>query len=297
MNILVTGANGQLGREMRIVSEGSQDRYHFSDIADAEGLETLKLDITDLDALTDVVTELDIRCIINCAAFTNVDAAEDNFELAERLNADAPAKLAAVMAEVGGLLVHISTDYVFGGAGFNSPIPEDAAPNPTGAYGVTKLHGEQKIIASGCRYVIVRTAWLYSEFGKNFVKTMMKLTSERPVVKVVNDQIGTPTYALDLARLIFKIVSGNLYDGREGIYHFSDEGVCSWYDFASKIAAQAGNKACDVQPCTSAEFPSKVVRPPYSVLDKSKVKDAFGFNVPKWESSLETCMKNMLGAE
>lgn len=293
MNILVTGANGQLGREMRIVSEGSKDRYLFSDIADADGLDTLKLDITDIDALRSAVADMGVGCIINCAAFTNVDAAEDNYEMAERLNADAPANLAAVMQEVGGLLVHISTDYVFGGSGFSAPIPEDAEPNPTGVYGVTKLHGEQRIEASGCRYVILRTAWLYSEFGKNFVKTMMKLTSERAVVRVVNDQIGTPTYALDLARLIFKIVDCRMTEGREGIYHFSDEGVCSWFDFASRIAALAGNTACDVQPCTSAEFPSKVVRPPYSVLDKSKVKLAFDFEVPAWETSLERCMKNM----
>lgn len=293
MNILVTGANGQLGREMRLVSQGSADRYYFSDIADAEGLETLKLDITDRETVRDAVRALGIEAIINCAAFTNVDAAEDNYDLAEKLNADAPEILASAMKDAGGVLVHISTDYVFGGAGFSSPIPEDAEPCPTGVYGVTKLHGEQKIAAVGCKAVIIRTAWLYSEFGKNFVKTMMRLTSERPVVKVVSDQTGTPTYALDLARLIFKIVSGRLYEGRAGIYHFSNEGVCSWYDFASRIASIAGNHACRVEPCTSSEFPSKVVRPPYSVLDKSKVKATFEFEVPSWETSLEICMKGM----
>lgn len=294
MNILVTGANGQLGREMRLVSVHSEDRYYFSDISDAEGLETLKLDITDPEAVRAAVSSLEIGAIVNCAAFTNVDAAEDNYDLAEKLNADAPAILASAMKEVGGVLVHISTDYVFGGAGFSSPIPEDAQPFPTGVYGVTKLHGEQKIAEALCKAVIIRTAWLYSEFGKNFVKTMMRLTSERAVVKVVNDQIGTPTYALDLARLIFKIVSERLYEGREGIYHFSDEGVCSWYDFAVRIAALAGNTSCSVEPCTSSEFPSKVVRPPYSVLDKSKVKATFGFEVPAWETSLELCMKGMV---
>ena len=294
MNILVTGANGQLGRELRLVCKDTADNYVFSDITDAEGLETLKLDITDASAIREAVREMGIGAIINCAAFTNVDAAEDNFELAEKLNADAPAILASAMKEVGGVLVHISTDYVFGGAGFTSPITETAEPCPTGVYGLTKLHGERKVAETGCKAVIIRTAWLYSEFGKNFVKTMMRLTAERPLVKVVNDQIGTPTYALDLARLIFKIVSQRLYEGHEGVYHFSDEGVCSWYDFAVRIAAAAGHDACRVEPCTSSEFPSKVVRPPYSVLDKSKVRATFEYEVPAWETSLEVCMKGLV---
>ena len=206
MNILVTGANGQLGNEMRIVSKSSTDHYIFTDVVEVEGQETIILDITDLDAIRSMVKAQDVKVIVNCAAYTNVDAAESNQELAEKLNATAPQNLAVVMKEVGGLLVHISTDYVFGGDPYNTPCREDQKGTPTGVYGLTKLHGEQNIINSGCEYVILRTAWLYSEFGKNFVKTMLNLTATKPQLKVVFDQAGTPTYAYDLAKAIAVIL-------------------------------------------------------------------------------------------
>jgi len=285
MNILVTGADGQLGTEMRIVSRCSIDSYIFTDVAE--------LDITDRSAVMDMVERKRIDVVVNCAAFTNVDAAEDAAELAERLNCEAVRNLADAMASTGGLLVHISTDYVFGGETLNTPATEDIAPNPTGVYGVTKLHGEQAVQASGCRYIIIRTAWLYSEFGKNFLKTMLRLSSERPELRVVFDQVGTPTYALDLAKAIFKILENRLYKGREGIYHYSNEGVCSWYDFAREIVRQAGHGSCSVLPCHSSEFPSKVHRPSYSVLDKTKIKDTFGVDVPHWTDSLAECLSNM----
>ena len=284
MNILVTGALGQLGSELRIVAAGASDNYIYTDVAE--------LDITDREAVFSLVEKQGVDAIINCAAFTDVDRAEDVPELAERLNAGAVANLADAMAARNGLLVHISTDYVFGGESFNTPIKEDAAGSPTGVYGLTKLHGEQAVLNSGCRHIIIRTAWLYSEFGRNFVKTMLRLTSTRPQINVVFDQVGTPTYALDLARAIFKIVDGRLYEGREGIYHFSNEGVCSWFDFARTIAAMSGSN-CTVQPCHSSEFPSKVRRPSYSVLDKTKIKETFGVSVPYWTDSLSECLSKM----
>ena len=284
MNILVTGALGQLGSELRIVAAGASDNYIYTDVAE--------LDITDRNAVFSFVKANGVGAIVNCAAFTDVDRAEDVPELAERINAGAVANLADAMAACGGLLVHISTDYVFGGECFNTPITEDAAGSPTGVYGLTKLHGEQAVLASGCRYVIIRTAWLYSEFGRNFVKTMLRLTSTRPQINVVFDQVGTPTYALDLARAVFKIVDGRLYEGREGIYHFTNEGVCSWYDFARAVAERSGS-SCTVLPCHSSEFPSKVRRPSYSVLDKTKIKTAFGVAVPYWTDSLAECLSKM----
>ena len=284
MNILVTGALGQLGSELRIVAAGASDNYIYTDVAE--------LDITDREAVFSLVEKQGVDAIINCAAFTDVDRAEDLPELAERLNAGAVANLADAMAARNGLLVHISTDYVFGGESFNTPIKEDAAGSPTGVYGLTKIHGEQAVLNSGCRHIIIRTAWLYSEFGRNFVKTMLRLTSTRPQINVVFDQVGTPTYALDLARAIFKIVDGRLYEGREGIYHFSNEGVCSWFDFARTIAAMSGSN-CTVQPCHSSEFPSKVRRPSYSVLDKTKIKETFGVSVPYWTDSLSECLSKM----
>lgn len=300
MNILVTGANGQLGTEMRLIGRNGRDNYVFSDVNEVEGQETVHLDITDMDSVRRIVEEREIEVIINCAAFTNVDAAEDNYELAEKLNAGAPANLAAAMAEKGGLLVHISTDYVFGGADRRTPYREDATGEPTGVYGLTKLHGEKAIAESGCRYIIIRTAWLYSEYGKNFCKTMLGLTSGRPEVKVVADQYGTPTYAADLAAAIFNIVDGRKYEGRTGIYHFSNEGSCNWHEFASEIYRRARILAperpeCKVLPCTSDEFPSKVRRPAYSVLDKSLIKSTFGLTIPSWEDSLDVCLKNILG--
>lgn len=292
MNILVTGANGQLGHEMQIVSKKSKDNYFFSDIADGY----VNLDITDIAAVRKMVMENDIHCIVNCAAWTNVDKAETAGGIVETLNAVAPENLAKVMKEVGGLLVHISTDYVFGGDAYNVPCREDQKGTPTGVYGLTKLHGEQKIQAVGCDYIILRTAWLYSEFGHNFVKTMLNLTSTKPSLKVVFDQCGTPTYAGDLAEAIFDIVENRKYTGNSGIYHFSNEGVCSWYDFAVEIARIAGNDGCDIQPCHSNEFPSPVTRPAYSVLDKTKIKDTFGISIPYWKDSLVKCEKTLLAA-
>lgn len=327
MNILVTGANGQLGNEIRVLAthhprpdRGS--RFVFTDVMDAseesvsmlkklagEGVDTSTehLDITNLEAIRDIVKAKDIRVIINCAAWTNVDGAEDpaKYELVELLNAKAPENLAIAMKEVGGLLVHISTDYVFGADPYNTPCKEDQKGTPTGVYGLTKLHGEQIIQKSGVDYLIFRTAWLFSEFGKNFLKTMLNLTATRPQIKVVFDQTGTPTYARDLAEAILvaieKVSSHSGPDPESpaarqsvlGIYHYSNEGVCSWYDFAKTIAEYAGHTACDIQPCHSSEFPSPVKRPAYSVLDKTKVKETFGLQVPYWIDSLKLCIKNL----
>ena len=299
MNILVTGANGQLGNEMRIISKLTDDKYTFTDVVEADGVETTILDITDAEAVRRIVNENGIGCIVNCAAYTNVDKAESDEVLCRKLNADAPKILAEAMKEVGGLLVQISTDYVFGGDPYNTPCREDQKGTPTGVYGKTKLEGEQAIEAVGCDYVIIRTAWLYSEFGKNFVKTMLNLTATKPKLNVVFDQAGTPTYAYDLADAIRTVLAD--YEGenptagysKTGIYHFSNEGVCSWFDFTKKIAELAGNTACDIQPCHSDEFPSPVTRPAYSVLDKTKIKQTFGVKVPYWTDSLKTCMSNM----
>ena len=271
MVILVTGANGQLGNEMRIISKGSSDKYIFTDVNQVEGLETIYLDITDLDAIRKMVAENNVDAIVNCAAWTNVDGAED------------PEKY------VGGWLVQISTDYVFGKEPYNTPCKEDQQGTPTGVYGTTKLLGEQKIIAIGCKYMILRTAWLYSEFGKNFVKTMLNLTATKPQLKVVFDQTGTPTYAWDLATAIV----ASLRNPVEGIYHYSNEGVCSWFDFTKMIAEYAGNTGCDIQPCHSDEFPSPVKRPAYSVLDKTKIKETFGISIPYWTESLKKCITNL----
>ena len=286
MNILVTGANGQLGNEIQKVSKHSQDHYIFTDVCD--GYE--KLDITNLDAIRQMVAQLDVKCIINCAAWTNVDAAETAGDIVEQLNAKAPENLAMAMKGVEGLLVHISTDYVFGGDPHNTPCREDQKGSPTGVYGQTKLYGEQRILATGVKHIIIRTAWLYSEFGKNFVKTMLSLTATKPQLKVVFDQCGTPTYAGDLADVIYDIIENRKFDSNEGIYHFSNEGVCSWYDFTKVIAQMAGHTTCDIQPCHSDEFPSPVKRPAYSVLDKSKIKDTFGITIPYWTDSLRKCI-------
>ena len=294
MNILVTGANGQLGNEMRILAKESQDKYIFTDVNQVEGVETTYLDITDLEAINKIVKEHDVKAIVNCAAWTNVDGAEDpeKYELVEKLNATAPENLARAMKEVDGLLVHISTDYVFGAEPYNTPCKEDQQGTPTGVYGLTKLHGEQKIIATGCNYVIIRTAWLYSEFGKNFCKTMMNLTATKPELNVVFDQVGTPTYALDLAKSITVVLER--FDGTQtGVYHYSNEGVCSWFDFTKMIAEYNGTTSCNVQPCYSCDFPSPVKRPSYSVLDKSKIKSVFGVEVPYWTDSLKKCITNL----
>lgn len=293
MVILVTGANGQLGNEMRIVTKRSKDTYIFSDVIEADGQETVILDITDLDAIRKMAKEYDIKVIVNCAAYTNVDKAESDQEICELLNAKAPENLAIAMKEVSGLLIHVSTDYVFGGDPYNTPCKEDQKGTPTGVYGITKLHGEQNIQKSGVDHLIFRTAWLYSEFGKNFVKTMLNLTSTKPQLKVVFDQVGTPTYAYDLAKAIFEIIENRKFEGNTGIYHYSNEGVCSWYDFTKTIAELAGNTDCDIHPCHSDEFPSPVKRPAYSVLDKTKVKETFGINVPYWTDSLKVCINNL----
>lgn len=299
MNILVTGANGQLGNEMRIISKETNDSYTFTDVVEVEGVETTILDITDAESIRKIVKEKDIRCIVNCAAYTNVDKAESDEALCRKLNADAPKLLAEAMREVNGLLVQISTDYVFGGDPYNTPCREDQKGTPTGVYGQTKLDGEENIKAVGCDYVIIRTAWLYSEFGRNFVKTMLNLTATRPKLNVVFDQAGTPTYAYDLAEAIKTVLADYEKEcptagyGKKGIYHFSNEGVCSWFDFTKKIAELAGNTACDIQPCHSDEFPSPVKRPAYSVLDKTKIKETFGVKVPYWTDSLKACMGNM----
>ena len=296
MNILVTGANGQLGNEIRIISKNTADRFVFTDVSQVEGLETAFLDITDLAAVRGMVSREKIDVIINCAAYTNVDAAETNEALAEKLNADAPKNLATAMAEAGGLLVHVSTDYVFGREPYNTPCREDQKGTPTGVYGLTKLHGEQHIIASGCRHVIIRTAWLYSEFGRNFCKTMLHLTATKPELNVVFDQCGTPTYAYDLASAIMTIVGRWSPDDASfpyGVYHYSNEGVCSWYDFTKMIAEYAGRTSCNIRPCHSDEFPSPVKRPAYSVLDKTKIKETFGIGIPYWTESLRRCIENM----
>ena len=302
MNILVTGANGQLGNEIRIVSKMSPDHYLFTDVSQQEGHETTYLDITDLEAIRTMVRENAVDAIINCAAWTNVDAAETAGKIVETLNATAPENLARSMKEVNGLLVHVSTDYVFGGDSYNIPCKEDQKGNPTGVYGLTKLHGEQKIQQIDCKHVIIRTAWLYSEFGKNFCKTMLNLTATKPLLRVVFDQVGTPTYAYDLAIAIQTILEdykkqNSLFQfpnySNSGIYHFSNEGVCAWYDFAKMIAEYSGNELCDIQPCHSNEFPSPVKRPSYSVLDKTKIKETFGVHVPYWTASLKKCIHNI----
>lgn len=299
LNILVTGANGQLGNEMRIISKNTDYNFVFTDVTTVEGVETTILDITDIEAVRSIVKEKSIDCIINCAAYTNVDKAESDVDFCRILNAVAPKNLATVMKEVNGLLVHVSTDYVFGGDPYNVPCKEDQKGTPTGVYGQTKLEGEQNIIATGCKHLIIRTAWLYSEFGKNFVKTMLNLTSTKPELKVVFDQAGTPTYAYDLAVAIKTMVDDYAKEiseenySKTGIYHFSNEGVCSWFDFTKVIAEMAGNTGCDIQPCHSNEFPSPVKRPAYSVLDKTKIKETFGLRIPYWTESLKTCINNL----
>lgn len=306
MVILVTGANGQLGNEMRIISKESTYKYIFTDVNQVEGIETTYLDITDIDAIRTMVKEHNVNAIVNCAAWTNVDGAEDpeKYTLVEKLNATAPENLAKAMKEVDGWLVQISTDYVFGEEPYNTPCKEDQTGTPTGVYGATKLLGEQKIIATGCKHIIIRTAWLYSEFGKNFCKTMLNLTATKPQLKVVFDQCGTPTYAWDLATAIVAALKNPV----EGIYHYSNEGVCSWFDFTKmiqQIAIELGtleptetwnsetHAECVVEPCHSNEFPSPVTRPSYSVLDKTKIKETFGIKVPYWTESLKTCITNL----
>ena len=282
MNILVTGANGQLGNEMQRVAKTSSNHYIFTDVA--------QLDITDREAVLRAVKDNSIQVIVNCAAYTNVDKAEDDRATADLINNKAVENLAIAARENDATLIHISTDYVFKGDRC-TPCREDWETDPLGVYGITKLAGEKSIERTGCRHIIIRTAWLYSPFGKNFVKTMQKLTAEKDSLKVVFDQVGTPTYAGDLADAIARIIeTGQL--GKQGIYHFSNEGVCSWYDFAREICELSGN-TCNIQPCHSDEFPSKVKRPHFSVLDKTKIKDTFGIEVPYWKDSLKKCIREL----
>ena len=298
MNILVTGANGQLGREMRLTAKESSHHYIFTDVAPAEGLETILLDITDRNAVEQMVSEEQVGAIVNCAAWTDVDACETDSVMAakaERINALAPAILAQAMRDVNGLLVHISTDYVFGLEPYNTPCNEEQKGTPTGVYGHSKLRGEMVIRNSGVQYIILRTSWLYSEYGRNFCRTMMKLTAEKPQVNVVFDQTGTPTYALDLAQAITTILERESWRGNTGIYNYSNEGVCSWYDFAMTIRKMAGHEACQINPCHSNEYPSPVKRPVYSVLDKSKFKQTFHLSIPYWAESLLKCVNNLKG--
>lgn len=319
MNILVTGSNGQLGTELRncvsascpgqgagaLMKSAAGNVYVFTDVTDVPGADTVHLDITDLSSVEKAVNGclegpaegLEIDLVINCAAYTNVDKAEVERDAAELLNAAAVRNLAVSLNARNGFLVHISTDYVFGGTDNNTPCTEDQPANPTGVYGETKLHGEQEVIASGCRHIIIRTAWLYSEYGRNFLKTMLNLTAARPHLDVVFDQTGTPTYAGDLAEAVFDIVEHRKYENKDGIYHYSNEGVCSWYDFAEMIAEYSGHTSCDIRPCHSNEFPSPVKRPSYSVLDKTRIKQAFGLRIPYWTASLKKCIDNINNAE
>lgn len=313
MRILVTGANGQLGSEMRLLAAESTHEYIFTDVNQMEGRKTDLLDITDLQAVRKMVKERNVQAIINCAAWTNVDACETDASLAElahKLNAVAPENLAIAIKEVNGLLIHISTDYVFGAEPYNTPCKENQQGTPTGVYGKTKSEGEKRILQTECDHIIIRTAWLYSEYGKNFCKTMLQLTGQRPTLQVVCDQCGTPTYALDLAKAICAILQD--YDkshaqnervpyDKNGIYHYSNMGVCSWYDFAQMIQRIANNiyqenesrRNCDIRPCLSSQYPSPVKRPAYSVLDKAKIQETFGLNIPYWINSLEQCIRNL----
>ena len=280
MKIIVTGSMGQLGHAVRKLSSGSDHEYVFTDINDSEGVS--RLDITDKEAVRGMVNGADV--IVNCAAYTDVNGAEGNEALAMKVNAEAAGILAEAAREAGALLMHVSTDYVFDGKG-NVPYDEDAQPSPVNAYGRTKLEGEKAIAASGCRYMIFRTSWLYSDVGKNFYLTMNRLTAEKPELKVVMDQAGTPTNAYDLAFLICHIIETDMLD-KTGVYNYSNDGVCSWYDFAREINNMLGH-TCRVEPCRTDEFPSPAQRPQYSVLDKSKVKRAFGVEVPHWRESLQ----------
>ena len=299
MNILVTGANGQLGNELRVISSKSPYKFIFSDIIKSLNLDTLILDITDVNAVSQVVNEYSIDVIINCAAYNNVPKAEEDMFCCDAINVDAPKDLANIMSETGGLLVHFSSDYVFGGEAYNTPRNESQKCTPTGVYGKSKLLGEYAVQNSRCKHVIIRTSWLYSEFGTNFCKTMMNLTSTKRELKVVFDQVGTPTYALDLANVVAVILDdynkkkdASVYDNT-GVYHYSNEGVCSWYDFTKMIAEYNDTTACNIQPCHSNEFPSPVTRPSYSVLDKTKIKATFGIEVPYWTDSLKKCISNL----
>lgn len=283
MNILVTGANGQLGRHMRLLAPASAHHWLFTDVEE--------LDITSREDVATFVAQNNISLIVNCAAYTNVDKAESDEATALRINGDAVGYMAEAMKAVGGTLIHFSTDYVFGGTPHNTPCSEELKANPTGAYGRTKLAGENA--AAICHHLIFRTSWLYSEYGKNFLLTMLRLTAEKPELRVVFDQVGTPTYAGDLAKAVFTIIESGEYARHEGIYNYANEGVCSWYDFTKEIARQSGHTACRILPCHSNEYPSPVKRPAYSVLDKTKFKETFNQEIPYWTEALTRCMSGI----
>ena len=288
MNILVTGCMGQLGRSFRNAMELSDHRCIFTDVRDGD--DVMALDITDQDAVSAAVKDNSVDLIVNCAAYTNVNKAEEEEDLAYRINALAPGILAKAAKDARALLIHISTDYVFDGTG-HIPYSEDMPVSPLSAYGRTKQAGEQLIADSGCRYMIFRTAWLYSSFGGNFVQTIYDKTASQPVISVVSDQIGTPTYAQDLADAISGIIESGMLD-KTGIYHYTNEGVCSWYDFAKEICDMSGH-LCDVRPCRTSDYPTKTRRPHYSVLDKTKVKETFGIEIPHWKDSLMFCIRQI----
>ncbi|MCR4910443.1 MAG: dTDP-4-dehydrorhamnose reductase [Bacteroidales bacterium] len=290
MNVLVTGSNGNLGCELRRLAADSTDRFVFTDIGEMPGAETIHLDITNEEALEIIVKSEKIDVIVNCAAYTNVDKAEDDVEFAAAINRDAPESMARIAKAVGATLIHISTDYVFSGEG-NTPIKETVSPAPRSVYGSTKLAGEKAIQKSGCKYIILRTAWLYSPYGKNFVGTMRSIMSSREEVRVVCDQVGSPTSAADLAGLIMHIISTRQL-GKTGLYHFSGEGAVSWFDFAMAIKELCGY-TCRVIPCLTSDYSTKARRPQYSVLDKSLVKKTFGVEIPYWRDSLEQCLKRI----
>ncbi len=321
MNILVTGACGQLGQELRLAAAESPHRFIFTDIVGegvvASGADgragvlydkgvVLFLDITDSEAVMRAVGEWKPEIIINCAAYTNVEKAEEEREEAYKVNCTAVENLASAAAACGATLIHISTDYVFDGRA-RKPYTEDDVVAPLNVYGETKLAGERAVVASGCKYLIFRTSWLYSPFGNNFVKLMLRLMGERSEVRVVDDQIGTPTYAADLAAFLCKVINGGLWD-RTGIYNYSNEGECSRYEFAAAIGELSGlgraesghteglgdgGKGCLVKPCKTKDYPSKAVRPEYSVLDKSKVREVFGIEIPAWRDSLAVCIARL----
>lgn len=282
MRILVTGANGQLGSEMQVLAKDNpQHTYCFTDVQE--------LDICNKEAVWKYMREQQIEMVVNCAAYTAVDKAEDQPEFARRLNCEAPAELAKAAQACGAAMIQVSTDYVFDGTA-HVPYTEDCTPCPNSVYGATKLEGEREVMKHCRKAVVIRTAWLYSAFGNNFVKTMLRLGKERESLGVVFDQVGTPTYANDLAQAIFVLINQGLVPG---IYHYSNEGVCSWYDFTLAIHRLAGITSCKVMPLHTAEYPARANRPFYSVLDKTKIKTTFGIEIPHWVESLKRCIEKL----
>ena len=290
MNVLVTGSNGQLGTELRRLALDSPHHFIFTDINSLPGVETVYLDISDRASIDIIAESEKVDIIVNCAAYTDVERAESEIDMAMLLNHQAVENLAGAAASRDAALIHISTDYVFSGEG-NLPIREDAVPAPKGVYGSTKLAGEKALQKSACRSVIVRTSWLYSPYGRNFVKTMRSLMRSGRELKVVYDQLGCPTYAADLADALMHIIHGPRIEGNT-IYHYSDEGVVSWYDFAQAIRELSGYD-CRVVPCLTGEYPTKARRPHYSVLDKSAIKRAYRLEIPYWRDSLARCIDRM----